>query len=307
MPLNSHFFTVRAIDGDRGIPNEVSFRFISGPCLSSIAINEHTGEVTVTGPVDRDSGDIMEHGGVCEIAILVSEIEEHTPQFGGTAATTTLSIFVTDENDNQPYFNEEHYSAYIADTAQLNYPVQFENDTEIYIEDKDQGSSGILELVLRSQDGDITYDFEPIPSVIASRGRPLIALKSPGLLNKRKEIILKLYAIERDTPQKNTAVATISIRVLPVATTTASATTVRITTPKYLDPFIPSVLGAVIAVILLIWAGSITCYIVLKYNGLPRKNKVGHHDNPVGKTNVHIQNGESTGIDTARRNDVSHA
>jgi hypothetical protein len=55
-----------------------------------------------------------------------------------------------------------------------------------------KGSSGILELVLRSQDGDITYDFEPIPSVIASRGRPLIALKSPDLLNKRKEIILKV-------------------------------------------------------------------------------------------------------------------
>lgn len=55
-----------------------------------------------------------------------------------------------------------------------------------------QGSSGILELILRGQDGDITYDFEPIPNVIASRGRPLIALKSPGLLRKRTEIILKV-------------------------------------------------------------------------------------------------------------------
>jgi len=55
-----------------------------------------------------------------------------------------------------------------------------------------QGVSGILELVLRDEDGDMTYDFEPIPSVIASKGRPLIALKSPDLLNKRQEITLKV-------------------------------------------------------------------------------------------------------------------
>lgn len=308
MPMNSHFFTVRAIDGDRGIPNDVSFRFLSGPCLSFFNINAHSGEITVAGPVDRDSGDVMENGGVCELAILVSEIEQYSPQFGATTATTTMSIFVTDENDNQPYFNEVFYSAYIADTAQLNYPIQFENDTEIFVEDKDQGSSGILELVLRSQDGDITYDFEPIPSVIASRGRPLIALKSPGLLKKRTEIILKMYAIERDTSQKNSAVATINIRVLPVATTTMPSTTLRTTTPKYRDSFIPSVLGAVVAIILLIWAASVTFYLILKYKGLPRNNKVGHQNIAQGKTNVtHVQNGDSASLDISRRNDVSHA
>ena len=53
-------------------------------------------------------------------------------------ATTTISIFVADENDNVPNFNSVSYSAYISDTAQLNYPIQFENDTEIYIVDQDQ-------------------------------------------------------------------------------------------------------------------------------------------------------------------------
>jgi hypothetical protein len=68
----------------------------------------------------------------------VSEKEENFPQFGVTTASTTISIFVADENDNQPRFNEMSYSAYIADTAQLNYPIQFENETELFIEDKDQ-------------------------------------------------------------------------------------------------------------------------------------------------------------------------
>lgn len=31
-----------------------------------------------------------------------------------------------------------YFSTFIDDTAQLNYPIQFDNDTEIYIKDKDQ-------------------------------------------------------------------------------------------------------------------------------------------------------------------------
>lgn len=69
----------------------------------------------------------------------VSEIQPpNVPQYGQTTATTIISIFVTDENDNEPHFNINDYRAYIEDTAQLNYPIQLENDTEIYIEDKDQ-------------------------------------------------------------------------------------------------------------------------------------------------------------------------
>ncbi|WAQ96747.1 CDHR1-like protein [Mya arenaria] len=216
-PLGKHFFTCRAIDGDRGIPNEVAFSFSTEtPCQSLFAINETSGEITVSGDVDRDFGDVMEHGGVCNMEIFVREIEQPAhAQFGLTESRAALSVFVTDENDNAPSISADSFRAYIDNTAELNYPIQFENDTEIFIEDKDQGSSGILELVLRGEDGDMTYDFEPIPSVIASRGAPLIALKSPDLIKRRGNITLKLYAIERDTAERNSATAVIHIRVTP--------------------------------------------------------------------------------------------
>lgn len=58
-----------------------------------------------------------------------------------------------------------------------------------------KASSGILEIILRGKDGDITYDFEPIPSIIASRGKPLITLKSPGLLAARENIVLYVSTV----------------------------------------------------------------------------------------------------------------
>ena len=71
-------------------------------------------------------------------SLQVSELNQNEPQYGNTATTAGMKIFVTDENDNIPSINEPFFSTYIDNTAQLNYPIQFENDTEIIIEDKDQ-------------------------------------------------------------------------------------------------------------------------------------------------------------------------
>ena len=39
-----------------------------------------------------------------------------------------------------------------------------------------------MEIMLRGKDGALTYNFEPIPNVIASDGVPIIKLKSPDIL-----------------------------------------------------------------------------------------------------------------------------
>ena len=39
-----------------------------------------------------------------------------------------------------------------------------------------------MEIMLRGLDGALTYDFEPVPNIIASNGVPLIKLKSPDIL-----------------------------------------------------------------------------------------------------------------------------
>ena len=45
-----------------------------------------------------------------------------------------------------------------------------------------KASNGVMEIMLRGQDGALTYDFEPVPNIVASNGVPLIKLKSPDIL-----------------------------------------------------------------------------------------------------------------------------
>ena len=70
----------------------------------------------------------------------VKEIQTNFPQIGATSATTLLTIFVSDLNDNLPLFSQSVYFAYLEDTAQLNHPLKFENDTRIRVMDEDQVS-----------------------------------------------------------------------------------------------------------------------------------------------------------------------
>lgn len=47
------------------------FTVYIGDCSSLFAIDSVTGEMTIAGDIDRDSGDIMENGGMCQLNILV--------------------------------------------------------------------------------------------------------------------------------------------------------------------------------------------------------------------------------------------
>lgn len=70
--------------------------------------------------------------------LKVAEIERSFPQMGQTTATTLLTVYVSDLNDNPPRFNQPFYFAYLEDTAQLNHPLKFENKTRITVMDVDQ-------------------------------------------------------------------------------------------------------------------------------------------------------------------------
>jgi len=49
---------------------------VTGTCVSLFAIHSETGEMTIAGDIDRDSGGIMDSGGMCELNIMVTHTQE---------------------------------------------------------------------------------------------------------------------------------------------------------------------------------------------------------------------------------------
>ena len=74
------------------------------------------------------------------ISKQVVEVQVNFPQKGETVARTLFTVFVSDLNDNLPLFSQTVYHAFIEDTAQLNHPIKFENDSRIIVKDNDQVS-----------------------------------------------------------------------------------------------------------------------------------------------------------------------
>ena len=74
-------------------------------------------------------------------SIQVTEVQTNFPQYGVTIASTFLTVYIRDLNDNPPEFSQDVYFAYLEDTAQLNHPLKFENKTRITVIDKDQVSA----------------------------------------------------------------------------------------------------------------------------------------------------------------------
>lgn len=89
---------IKAHDGDTGVGGEVLYKLISGNENGTFVLDSESGEIAVASELDRES---------VESYIFVVEAEDKgTPSLTGT---TTLSITVTDVNDNTPTFTDSSY------------------------------------------------------------------------------------------------------------------------------------------------------------------------------------------------------
>ena len=69
---------VTAVDGDRGIPNEVSYSFLEGYNHQFFNINALSGEITVSDlGLDREDQAILDLFGVIDFVVLVSGDRRH--------------------------------------------------------------------------------------------------------------------------------------------------------------------------------------------------------------------------------------
>ncbi|CAG5135838.1 unnamed protein product, partial [Candidula unifasciata] len=202
---------VVAVDGDRGIPNNITYTFETGD-YENFQLDPKTGQITVKKPLDRDSVNMRNTGGVYAMNVKAAEVVPPGQEnYGETTATTLVTITVRDVNDNGPTFNQRNYSATILENMQHNVPVSFQGSMMV-VSDIDQGTNSHFSLSFQ-KDGQPYYDFSPLPQEIYSESSVLIRVNNSNTLDYEKShrVVFEVVARELDTTEKRSSTATVTI------------------------------------------------------------------------------------------------
>ncbi|XP_064458528.1 cadherin-23-like isoform X2 [Ornithodoros turicata] len=199
LPLNSVVMTVKAIDGDRGVNNPITYSILSGGD-GLFAIDRHSGVVSVKGRLDREA---TENGAF----ILRIQAEEK-----GAVTSTEVTVLLTDVNDEPPTFRSRHYVAEVNENAQVNVPVNFIGDSVPEVYDHDQGSNGTFQLFLEGDHG----VFQVTPSVSVNEASFMIRVNNSDYLDYERVKVIKFRVVAKEMvtvqPKTSTADVTVYVR-----------------------------------------------------------------------------------------------
>ena len=131
---------INATDADHGLNALVRFYITSGDVTDSFSINNLTGEVIVSGELDREQG--------ASITLTIAARDQGQPPLQDTIE---IKVFLLDINDYTPQFTEESYDVFVNENSAV--------DTSIFrfeAKDLDEGLNGT---VTYSIVNDSTTDF----------------------------------------------------------------------------------------------------------------------------------------------------
>ncbi|PVD39234.1 hypothetical protein C0Q70_01862 [Pomacea canaliculata] len=159
-------FGVNAIDGDRGVPNKISYTIFSG--LGA----EYIGVV----------------------------------QLGNITANATVSVTVLDVNDNPPLFNRSSYTLTVQENTPTGVPLVLNDTDFIEVTDRDQSVNSQFSLRLEKDGETYTvFDTLPkVDTTIQGTTTVTIRVQNSSVLDyeKVKSITFQLIAQETKTAEK---------------------------------------------------------------------------------------------------------
>ncbi|XP_030081476.1 cadherin-23 [Drosophila hydei] len=149
-PAGVSILTVKAIDGDVGIPREIflsledepfgHFELVPfGDAKEGTAILQTTSE-----PLDRENPDILQNGGVYVFSIRATELIDGA--IPAEHSVTRVTIVVTDVDDHRPEFSASHFNISIAENLANGMPLP---GLSIFVDDRDMGENSRYQLKLQ--------------------------------------------------------------------------------------------------------------------------------------------------------------
>nr|XP_033326560.1 cadherin-23 isoform X1 [Megalopta genalis]XP_033326561.1 cadherin-23 isoform X1 [Megalopta genalis]XP_033326562.1 cadherin-23 isoform X1 [Megalopta genalis] len=186
--IGTSVLQVRAVDGDKGINNKVTYSITKGPRYL-FDIDATSGLVFTRAQLDREAEENAEGAFVLEIT--VREVSKIVP---APSVSTEVTIILTDVNDETPKFRNPRYRAEINENAPYNTPVNFIGDAIPEVYDHDLGTNGTFRIFVDGDDG----IFDVTPSRGINEAPFLIRVKNSSKLDfeKRSEVNFTLIAKE---------------------------------------------------------------------------------------------------------------
>ncbi|KAJ2950157.1 hypothetical protein O0L34_g11512 [Tuta absoluta] len=195
---------VRAIDGDKGINNRISYSIISGG-EEHFDIDSSSGIVYTINQLDREDPNNSNGAYILEI-LATEESRAISPM---PSATTEVTIIVTDVNDEIPRFRSERYIGEVLENAQQNTPITFLQDAIPEVFDYDQGKNGTFELYLVGDNG--VFDVTPFKGI--NEASFLIRVNDPSFLDYEAVTVMNFSLVAKEIVANDPKMSVVPIMV----------------------------------------------------------------------------------------------
>ncbi|XP_064617259.1 cadherin-related family member 1-like [Liolophura sinensis] len=213
--IGTPVISVLAMDGDRGVPNPIAYRFLNYS-RSDFRIDASTGRITVNDKLDSNLPELLDQGSVFDLTVEAKEaVAPGQMQKGETTATMLVLITVQDVNDHAPEFDRSLYSASILKNARKGTPIQLDVSELIYVQDKDQGMNSKFTITLE-KDGHPYYVFSPQPRVVFHESSITLKVNSSTELAQdgNSHLNFTIVAMETATPDMLSGSALVHVTIL---------------------------------------------------------------------------------------------
>ncbi|XP_059472366.1 cadherin-23 [Neocloeon triangulifer] len=202
--INSPVLKVKAIDGDRGVNNKITYAITRGGA-GIFGIDSNTGIVYNLRPLDREDPKNSNGAYILEITAK----EESRALSSAPTAKTEVTIMVMDVNDEAPRFRSAAYVCEVNEGAQANSPLTFLGNTKPEVFDHDQGNNGTFQLFLNGDKG----VFEVTPREGINEASFLIRVKNPAMLDYEQVKSMNFTIVAKETVPNNPKYSSVPVTV----------------------------------------------------------------------------------------------
>lgn len=195
---------VRAIDGDKGINNKITYSITEGP-KHLFDIEPTSGLVFTIAQLNREAVDNSD--GTFILKITVKEISSVV--IPPPSVSTEVTVILTDINDETPTFRSSRYIAEINENAPQNTPVNFIGDAIPEIYDHDLGTNGTFGMFIDGDNG----IFDITPSRGINEAAFLIRVKNTSKLDFEERTVVNFTLVAKEilTPAAKYSIVPVTV------------------------------------------------------------------------------------------------